>query len=68
MKNQEIKILDDGRIVEIKTSDSGIITKTYYSPKQWNELNNKTFLTDFNFFDFAFYVFCLYGSLINTHH
>ena len=41
MKNQEIKILDDGRIVEITTSDSGIVTKTYYSPKQWNELNKR---------------------------
>ena len=50
MEKQEIKILEDGRIVEITTSDSGIVNKTFYSPKQWQETHKRRMLHQ-NIFD-----------------
>ena len=41
MKKQEIKILDDGRIMESTTSTSGILTQKFYSPKQFTEVNKR---------------------------
>lgn len=41
MKKQEIKILDDGRIMESTKSTSGILTQRFYSLKQFTEVNKR---------------------------
>jgi hypothetical protein len=56
---EEITILEDGRILETTTSVSGIVTKKFYSPKQWQKTYQRRMIQQNIFDGLQIFAFCV---------